>query len=229
MTTRLWLGARRGIDLLGAVLLLVVLSPVLAAITVLVRLRDGRPVLVHLPRIGRDGTVFRLTKFRTMVVDHDGARLTGGDDRRITALGARLRARRLDELPQLLQVAAGTLGLVGPRPEDPAYVDMDDASWRTVLTVRPGIAGVTQLLVHDWETTVLRGAGTELTYVEQVLPVKVALDRWYAEHASPVVDLLVATALFERFVLGRSVTRLHRSMARRAPGLVVALPGAQDW
>jgi hypothetical protein len=138
-----------------------------------------------------------------------------GADPRVTSLGRRLRHYRLDELPQLANVVKGEMALLGPRPETPVYVDLDDPRWKAVLQARPGIAGPTQVLIHDFE------AGLAITdlkrYEAEMVPVKLAIDQWYLHHASPGVDLLVVIALAERFVLRRTTTHLHRRLEREIP------------
>jgi lipopolysaccharide/colanic/teichoic acid biosynthesis glycosyltransferase len=116
--------AKRAFDLAVAALLLLLLWPLMLAIAAWIKLDSPGPVFFRQPRAGRHGVPFRIHKFRTMVADapQRGGALTLQDDARITRAGAWLRPRRLDELPQLLDVLAGTMSLVGPRPEVPAYV-----------------------------------------------------------------------------------------------------------
>lgn len=215
-----WLPFRWRVDRLAAMVLVVASSPLLIAVWAAVRVRDGGPAIVRLPRVGRNGVPFPMSKFRSMTVAGadglaGGAALTAGSDPRVTPLGQRLRHNRLDELPQLANVVRGEMALLGPRPETPVYVDLDDAAWQGVLEAVPGIAGPTQVLVHDLEAGI--GADDLERYQAEMVPVKLAIDRWYLEHASPIVDLLVVWALVERFVAGRPTTMLHRRIAREVP------------
>jgi lipopolysaccharide/colanic/teichoic acid biosynthesis glycosyltransferase len=132
-----------------------------------------------------------------------------------------LRHYRLDELPQLIEVVRGRMALLGPRPETPSYVDFDDARWHRVLAARPGIAGATQVVIHDYEAGL--GADDLQRYEAEMLPVKLAVDEWYLAHASLRVDLLVAWALAERFVLRRRTTALHRRLERDVPEVATML------
>lgn len=217
-----WLRVRIRLDRVMAVVLLVLLGPLLLATAVAVRWHDGGPAFVRLPRSGRHGAGFHLWKLRTMTVGQDnvrsgGSALSAVDDQRITGAGAPLRRFRLDELPQLLNVIKGEMGLFGPRPEDPAFVDLADKRWRSALRQPPGIGGLTQVLVHDWEATALTDRGLESIYRNRVLPVKLAVDEWYVANATPLIDFLVVLALIERFAAGRRNTLAHRWVLPRLP------------
>src|SRR5690349_21081343 len=113
---------KRAFDLAVALVALVVLSPLLAVIALWIRLDSRGPVLFRQVRVGRNGTLFRIHKFRTMGAVEAGASITVGADPRITRAGRALRRSKLDELPQLIDVVAGQMSLVGPRPEVPEYV-----------------------------------------------------------------------------------------------------------
>jgi lipopolysaccharide/colanic/teichoic acid biosynthesis glycosyltransferase len=126
-----------------------------------------------------------------------------------------MRRTRLDEIPQLLNVITGQMALIGPRPETPEYVDDGDPRWQAVLSAKPGIAGPTQLLIHDYEAEHL-GRDPE-RYLSEILTVKLAIDAWYIRNASPMVDLLVAIAVVERFGLGKRTTVLHRRVCQAIP------------
>lgn len=224
MTSR-WLQLRIAtIDRVVAGVLSVLVAPAIAVMAALVR-RDGDPArpLLRLVRMGRGRTPIRVWKVRTMRSAHadgraDGPGLTRADaDDRITPIGRRLRHLRLDELPQLWNVVTGSMALLGPRPEAIEYVEPDDQRWDEVLAVAPGIAGPTQLLVHDWETTAMGGEDFTEVYRHVILPVKLAIDQWYVRTASPAIDLLVVGSLVQRFVLGRTPTRLRCRVARDVP------------
>jgi lipopolysaccharide/colanic/teichoic acid biosynthesis glycosyltransferase len=125
-----------------------------------------------------------------------GPKITTHADRRVTRVGRLLRPSRLDELPQLWNVLIGDMSLVGPRPEDPHYVEQYKADDRLVLAARPGITSLAALLYRD-EERLLVGEGWERVYVEQVMPAKLAIDLAYVERQSLWLDLkiLAATAL----------------------------------
>src|SRR5205085_11316147 len=119
-----------------------------------------------------------------------GPGITTRDDPRVTRIGAILRRFRLDELPQLVNVLRGEMSLVGPRPEDPRYVDFDDPLHRRVFTARPGITGLAQLEFHD-EARLLVGDDPERRYREVVLPAKLAIDARYLDDPSVRRDLVI--------------------------------------
>ena len=132
---------RRFFDFTVAFIGLLVLSPLLMAIGIAIKLHDMGPIFYCTQRVGLNGQLFKVYKFRTMVrnADVDAPGLTAAEDRRITALGRLLRRYKLDELPQLINVVRGEMSLVGPRPEDPHFVAVYTLDQRKVLTFRPGI------------------------------------------------------------------------------------------
>jgi lipopolysaccharide/colanic/teichoic acid biosynthesis glycosyltransferase len=208
------------LDRIAAVVLGVVLAPGVAALAGWVRWTDGPPGLLGLTRVGRHGRRFRMWKIRTMSAEHPsgragGAALTAGGDLRVTAFGARLRRLRLDEVPQLVNVVRGEMALIGSRPEAVELMDPEDPIWDEVLEVPPGITGATQLVVHEWEERVMAGGGDHVErYRTIVLPVKLAIDRWYVRRGSPVVDATIAWSMVERFALGRATTAIDRLVQR---------------
>lgn len=185
---------KRGMDLLGAAVGLVAVSPLLAAIALAIRLDDGGPVFFRQTRVGRRGRPFRIWKFRTMTTGVTGTSITVGNDWRITRVGGWLRRGRLDELPQLLNVLTGEMSFVGPRPEVPEFVRGYDAEQRHVLDYRPGITDPASLRFRD-EAALLAGREEPLAfYAEQVLPEKLRLSLAYARRATPLTDLGVILA-----------------------------------
>ena len=216
-----WLRRRQALDRVAAAALGLIVSPLVAVLALLARRGSRGPGLVGLPRVGRGGVPFRIWKVRTMVAETAdgaaaGAPLTAAADARVTRLGRRIRPARLDELPQLWNVVRGEMALLGPRPEAPSYVSGDDPRWGAVLKARPGIAGPTQLVVADWEARLI-GTGEGDAYRERVLPVKLAIDRWYVQQATPRLDLAILTGLVQRLVLGRRRTALHDLVEAAVP------------
>src|SRR5438874_1203967 len=148
-----------------AAVLLVVFSPVLLAVALAVRLSSPGPVLHRATRVGRQGRLFTVYKFRTMVAGGArlGASITSAEDPRVTPVGRMLRRCKVDELPQLWNVVRGEMRLVGPRPEDPRFVALYRPEQKMrVLSVPPGITGPSQLLFFD-EEALLRSADPETT------------------------------------------------------------------
>jgi sugar transferase EpsL len=184
---------KRVIDVVGASTALVVLSPLLAVVAVLVRVRMGPPVLFRQLRPGREGRPFELTKFRTMTDqrDPDGALLP--DAQRLTALGRFLRRTSIDELPELVNVVRGDMSLVGPRPLLMKYLPRYSPEQARRHEVRPGVTGWTQV-----------NGRNDLTWEE-----KFALDVWYVDHRSTRLDLEI---------LGRTVSQVLGGQGVSAPG-----------
>ena len=223
-----WLRGRIVADRLVAAVLSVLTAPVVAAIGWAVARHDGGPALIRVPRAGRGGRVFGMWKIRSMRVEQSdgraaGASLTSSDDDRITPVGRRIRGLHLDELPQLWNVVAGDMCLLGPRPEAPPYVDPDDPAWTAVLRVPPGIAGPTQLVVGEWELRSIDADRTGDAYRSVVLPVKLAIDRWYVERSSARVDLGVVVTLVRHVLTGRDGTWLDREVTSAVPTVATAL------
>ena len=164
----------------GSIIGLIVLSLLFLAIAVAVKLSDGGPVFYRATRVGKNGRLFKLYKFRSMIVEGDrqGLGITIDGDSRITRLGRVLRRFKLDELPQLLNVVKGEMSLVGPRPEDPRYVALYSPEQRRVLEVRPGITSLASLKFRR-EELLLRGENWEATYVKDILPRKLAIELEY--------------------------------------------------
>ena len=186
--------AKRVFDLVGATLALVLLSPLLIGIALWIKLDSPGPVLFRQQRVGRQGRLFSIRKFRTMAADapERGPLITVSDDARITRAGAWLRRSKLDELPQLIDVLAGHMSLVGPRPEVPAYVACYPSALReSVLAVRPGITDPVSLEFADEGALLAAAADPEREYVEVLMPRKLRAAAAYAQRATLWTDLVV--------------------------------------
>ena len=198
--------AKRAFDLALAALGLVLLSPLLAAIALAVTLDSPGPVFFRQERVGRGGVSFRIHKFRTMRHDAAGAgpQLTVGADARITRVGAFLRRTKLDELAQLLDVLAGSMSLVGPRPEVPRYVALYPAALRdVVLSVRPGLTDLASIEFRDEAALLARDADPEREYVEVVMPRKLALAARYVKARSLALDVTILWRTLCLLIAGR--------------------------
>ena len=183
--------AKRLFDLVASGLGLAVLAPVLALIALLILARDGRPVFYRQVRVGRNGEPFRIRKFRTMRDADGGAapQVTAAGDSRVTPLGRVLRRWKLDELPQLLNVLAGEMSIVGPRPEVPRFVARYSPEERRLLRFVPGLTDPAALRYRDEERLLAGAADPEQLYAERILPEKVRLSLDYAAHATLLSDL----------------------------------------
>jgi lipopolysaccharide/colanic/teichoic acid biosynthesis glycosyltransferase len=205
--------AKRTFDIVIAALGLAALAPLLIAIGTLVYLADGGSPIFRQERVGRGGKHFRLLKFRTMTPMVRTERMTGTDDR-ISAVGQWLRRSKLDELPQLLNVLAGHMSLVGPRPELPHYVALYSSEQLRVLQFRPGLTDPASLAWADEGQVLARSPDPERTYTQQVMPAKLACAIAYATRASFLSDLAVIGATLA--LVGR---RLWPSRAKPVIGL----------
>jgi lipopolysaccharide/colanic/teichoic acid biosynthesis glycosyltransferase len=191
--------SKRVFDVVAALLGLALFGLPMLAVAAWIKLDSPGPVFFRQERVGRGGRPFRIHKFRTMRVDAEarGPQITVGADARITRVGRILRDNRLDELPQFLDVLAGDMSLVGPRPEVPRYVAVWPPALRErVLAVRPGITDPASLEFRDEASLLAAAADPEREYVDVILPRKLARAAEYADRASLWTDLAV---------IGRSV------------------------
>jgi len=180
----------RSLDVVLAVSLLILLSPIIVAVGALVAATSRGPIIFRQVRVGLHGRHFEILKFRTMTVTaQDSRQFTVAGDRRVTRLGRVLRRYKLDEVPQLVNVLKGDMSLVGPRPEVPKYVDMFAADYAEILRVRPGLTDYAAISFRDEEQILAQSADPDRTYVEDILPAKIALYRDYLRTRSILVDL----------------------------------------
>jgi lipopolysaccharide/colanic/teichoic acid biosynthesis glycosyltransferase len=185
---------KRSFDLCISSIGLLLLAPLMGILSLAILLGSGRPVLFVQERVGKDGRPFRMLKFRTMWPGAAGGLLiTGSGDRRVTAVGRVLRAAKLDELPQLVNVWRGDMSLVGPRPEVTRYVSRYTPAQREVLGVRPGLTDPATILFSDEEDLLgaVPEAGRERFYIEEVLPRKLRLNLAYIDRAGLGYDFVL--------------------------------------
>ena len=181
---------KRLLDVAGAALGLILLSPVMLVVAVCVRRRMGSPAVFVQTRAGRGGRPFALYKFRSMTDERDPEGNLLPDAERLTPFGRFLRRTSLDELPQLWNVLRGDMSLVGPRPLLTQYVPLYDARQRKRLDVRPGITG--------WAQVNGRNA---LSW-----PAKFELDVWYVEHRSTRLDLKIILLTIKKVLMREGIS-----------------------
>lgn len=164
---------------------LIILCPLLLVVALLIRLKmPGGPVLFRQKRVGKDGKLFTMVKFRSMMVDHGGSSVSVAGESRITPVGAKLRRYKLDELPELWNVLVGDMSFVGPRPDVPGYADKLQGSDRVILKLRPGITGPASLKYRN-EEELLAGVDDPQAYNDTVIfPDKVRINKEYYYHWS---------------------------------------------
>ena len=189
---------KRALDVVLALAGIAVLAAPGLLVALVIVLDSRGPPLFRALRVGRGGRAFRALKFRTMTAGVAGPAITAERDARVTRVGRVLRRTRFDETPQLVNVLFGDMSLVGPRPEDPRFVDAADAAWGRVLSVRPGITGPTQLAFADEEQALVGRDDPETAYRARVLPAKLRSDVAYVEGRTFAGDvaLLARTLAF---------------------------------
>ena len=200
---------KRAFDIALSIVGLLVLSPLFLIIALAIKSTSKGPVFFRQNRVGRFGKEFRIHKFRTMFLDADkgGSLITQSGDHRITNVGIFLRANKLDELPQLIDVLFGSMSVVGPRPEVPKYVDHYTAEQRReLLSVRPGMTDPASIAFYD-EAAELKGASNiDDTYINRIMPAKLDLSLRYVRSRSMGGDIAI---------IARTVMRLGASKRNR--------------
>lgn len=173
---------RRLLDIVICFIAIILLCPFLLLIAIWIKLDSNGPVLYKQKRVGKNGVEFMMRKFRTMYTDADkkGNLLTvSNSDTRITGAGHFLRKYKLDELPQFINVIAGQMSIVGPRPEVKKYVDLYSYEERKVLHVLPGITDFASIKYKN-ETEILAGhPDPETYYIQHIMPEKIKLNQVY--------------------------------------------------
>jgi lipopolysaccharide/colanic/teichoic acid biosynthesis glycosyltransferase len=185
--------SKRLFDLLAAACGLVVLAPLFLLISLWIKRDSAGPVFYRQQRVGRNGVLFNILKFRTMADQHGSqSQLTVGRDPRVTRAGRVLRHYKLDELPQLVNVLQGTMSLVGPRPEVPRYVACYPPEVRAaVLSIAPGLTDWAAIQYKDESAILGRAADPERAYIETILPVKLEFYLRYVRERSFFLDLVI--------------------------------------
>jgi lipopolysaccharide/colanic/teichoic acid biosynthesis glycosyltransferase len=208
---------KRFLDVLLSAFGLIVLSPFLAFIAWRIKRGSRGPVFYRGLRVGRDGRLFRIYKFRTMIVDAEvrGGASTADDDPRITSTGAWLRRHKFDELPQFINIVQGDMSLVGPRPQVVSDVALYTDEERGLLSVRPGLTDFASLRFRN-EGEILRGhPDPDRAYSELIRPEKIRLGLEYVRARSLLTDCRIVWDTV-RAVLG-SVEPSSRATSVRRP------------
>lgn len=184
---------KRLFDLIVSSVGLLILAPFFLLIGLIIRLTSAGPVFYLQQRVGKDGVLFTLFKFRTMRINADkAAAITIGErDSRITSVGYWLRKFKIDELPQLINVWKGEMSLVGPRPEVKKFVDLYSDQQREVLTAKPGITDFASIEFRN-ENKLLEGKEDPIDfYIREIMPVKLALNLKYIRSQSFWLDIRI--------------------------------------
>lgn len=195
-------------DRLMALIGLLILWPVLFVIAFLIKVKmPGGPVIFKQKRVGRNGKLFTMYKFRSMAVGHNGSSVSVAGESRITPLGAKLRHYKLDELPELWNVLIGNMSFVGPRPDVPGYADQLQGKDREVLKLRPGITGPASLKYRDEEDLLAKQADPQKYNDEVIFPDKVRINLYYLHHYSFIkdIEMIFCTVLGRRMKYDKEV------------------------
>lgn len=171
-------------------------------VAICIKVKMPGPILFRQQRVGREGRLFTLVKFRTMLVNHGGNSVSVAGESRITPLGSVLRRWKLDELPELWNVLLGDMSFVGPRPDVPGYADTLTGEDREILQLRPGITGPASMKYRN-EEEILSAVENPQKYNDEVIfPDKVRINRLYLHDHSFFLDLkmIVATVLGKRIL-----------------------------
>ncbi len=190
-------------DRIAALFGLILLSPVLLAVAVMIRIKmPGGPVIFSQKRVGKNGKLFTMYKFRSMTVSHSGSSISVAGEKRITPLGAVLRKYKLDELPELWNVLKGDMSFVGPRPDVPGYADTLQGKDRDVLKLRPGITGPASLKYRNEEELLATVEDPQKYNDEVIFPDKVRINLYYLNNYSFIRDIQIILCT----VLGKKMT-----------------------
>jgi lipopolysaccharide/colanic/teichoic acid biosynthesis glycosyltransferase len=183
---------KRLFDLLFSIVVLILFIPlgIILSLCIIIDSRGG--VFYKQERVGLNGAVFTILKFRSMFVKTDAnSSLTVANDRRITRMGKLLRKFKLDEFPQFLNVIVGQMSVVGPRPEVKEFVDLYSDSQREILRVKPGITDEASLAYFDENNLLSNSSNPKLTYIEEIMPRKIEINLKYLLEKSWYSDAVV--------------------------------------
>ncbi len=200
------MAVKRILDIVGSALGLLLLLPVLAIVAVIIMLDSPGPIFFRQERVGRGGRSFRIFKLRSMVVSaaRAGTALTVRADTRITRAGMFLRSSKLDELPQLINVLAGDMSIVGPRPEVPEFMKFYTPDQRAIiLSMRPGITDYAAILFRDESSLLDRERDPIVVYRREIMPAKFAYYERYSREIGVLNDLRIILATMLLLVAGR--------------------------
>ena len=191
---------KRVFDIVLSLFLLVLLSLPLLICSLLVALGNDGPVFFMQKRVGQNGKVFNIIKFRTMTVSKSGSEITVNNDKRVTKVGNVLRKFRLDELPQLINVLVGDMSFVGPRPEVPHFVDKYQEDWLATLLVKPGITCESSIYFADEAELLDSADNAEECYINKILPEKCQMNIDYIKNISVVNDVKIMFKTVKRVI-----------------------------
>ena len=194
------MNGKRIFDIIFSLVGLFLLFPFLLIISVAIKIDSRGPIFFRQIRAGQFNKPFLILKFRTMVIDAEkfGTQVSAGDDPRITKVGRFLRKYKLDEFPQLINVAKGDMSFVGPRPEVPRFVAFFESDYPKILQVKPGITDFASIEYKDENELLMFDQDPERKYIEEIMPIKISYYHKYLAEQSMKTDvMLILKTLFK--------------------------------
>lgn len=207
-------GIPRGFEICMALIGLVLAAPILAIFAILIIRNSSGPIFFRQKRVGINGKEFTLFKLRTMAAAKTGPLVTAAGDYRITPVGRILRKTKIDELPELWNVLRGDMSFVGPRPEVPEFVDIDDPLWQRILEHKPGITDPVTLRLRNEEKLLAGVVDKELYYREVLQPYKLRGYLRFIENKSWKTDIRIIGRTLKAVALPKSVKTPSREELR---------------
>jgi lipopolysaccharide/colanic/teichoic acid biosynthesis glycosyltransferase len=193
---------KRVFDVIVSFCVLIVFFPIGLILALFISIESRGGVFYFQQRIGFKGNPFSLFKFRTMTknADKSGKLTVGMKDARITRTGYFIRKYKLDEFPQFINVLIGQMSIVGPRPEVKEYVDLYNDEQRKILNVKPGITDYASIEYFNENELLGNSTDPQKTYIEEVMPAKLALNKKYVDNASLSTDIKIMWLTFLKIV-----------------------------
>tara|TARA_B100000287_G_scaffold325037_1_gene309187 strand:+ start:204 stop:818 length:615 start_codon:yes stop_codon:yes gene_type:complete len=196
---------KRVLDIFFSLIIMLILSPLFAVVSIIIFLRDGLPVLFLQERIGKDGIPFTLVKFRSMSNESDKnlSSFSPGERRRVTEIGSILRKYKIDEFPQFFNVLKGDISVVGPRPEVRIWVEKFPEEFAKIHTIKPGITDYASIKFRDEESILAETDDAKKEYEDNILPTKMAINIEYIDKRSFCFDFIIIIKTFLSIVCNK--------------------------
>ena len=184
---------KRIFDLFLAIPSLIILSPVFLISAILIKLESPGPIIFAQERIGQNGKIFKLYKFRTMIKDASkvGPPVTTANDPRITKVGKLLRKYKIDEMLQIINIIKGDMSVIGPRPEIKKYVEMFKDEYKEILKIKPGMTDYALIAFRNEEEILAKFENVEEGYIKEIMPKKIELYKKYIKDMSLLTDIKI--------------------------------------
>ena len=207
--------AKRMFDVFISLGGLILLSPLIIVISVVIKFNDWGPVFYKAIRVGLNGKIFYMFKFRTMVLNADqiGPSSASVSDKRITSPGRFLRKFKMDEIPQLFNVIKGEMSIVGPRPEEKKFTDLFSEEEKIILTVKPGITDWASIWNSNEAELLEKSDNPDNTYMELIRPEKIRLQLKYIRNRNFFIDLKIFFLTIQKMLWGNKQDKIVNLMS----------------